>query len=89
MDDPGTRLSTDKVRGEIARAQQLDVGDDPSLGAMTGMLAMFEPQLLALLPDDPEQLDALLLRGAEWALSLRSDTAERFAVLSAYGEPPS
>jgi hypothetical protein len=39
------------------------------------LFQMVAPFVAGMMPDDPAELDALLLNGARWALALRSDGA--------------
>jgi hypothetical protein len=74
--------SRQKVLAMIARAEELDAGVDPQLQlALTG-LAMMRGTLVGLIPEDPAKLDEVLLQGALWALSLRSDDAAPYGVMS-------
>lgn len=82
--------SPEKVR---ALLDQLDdpervagLQDDPQAAAALGFVLLARGQLAQLIPSDPEQLDALLLRGAEWALLMRSDDAEPAIVSGAARE---
>lgn len=81
--------SVDKLRGVVAELGAIEP-DDPMQAAMLAMFAAFAPQLASLLPDDPDELDALCLTGAKWMLGLRSDDAWQPADLDELfmGPPP-
>jgi hypothetical protein len=68
------QTSVEKVHQLIAELHQLDASqlDSQTQMALSAIL-LLRGQLVGLVPDDPDQLDALLLRGAMWALSMRSD----------------
>lgn len=87
--EPGTELagsvtSVEKVLAALQLAGEFEPepGDATSqLAAM--MLTVAGPMLPRVLPEDPEELDALLLKGAMWAIGLRSDTAPALAITAA------
>jgi hypothetical protein len=69
-----TMTSTEKVVAALAHLDGLDAVDlDPQASALVLALTMLRPQVIRMLPEDPAELDALLLKGAAWALALRSD----------------
>lgn len=68
------QTSVEKVRLALAELAQVEP-DNPLQAAMLSAIGTFAPMLELALPDDPEQLDAVLLAGAKWALCMRSDTA--------------
>ncbi|HUR85658.1 MAG TPA: hypothetical protein VMY78_09955 [Solirubrobacteraceae bacterium] len=59
------------VAGELGALEP----EDAMQAALLTMLSAFAPALTAQLPDDPDELDELLLAGARWMLNLRSDDA--------------
>lgn len=73
--------STEKVQAEIARAYE--IAQAPTFPAEAKALLLMleafggaEALVDRALPKDPAQLDELLLKGAHWALSLRSDSVD-------------
>jgi hypothetical protein len=74
VDDTPRMTSIEKVRAVAARIDELEPDNAQATAAVLAMTAL-RPQALALLPDDPAELDELLVKGALWALSLRSDDA--------------
>jgi hypothetical protein len=71
--------STEKV---AALSQELGQSE-PETTEDAQMLALMQtigPIVGQFLPSDPDALDELLLRGARWALSLRSDDAEEVTI---------
>jgi hypothetical protein len=75
--------STEKVHAAIDRAEA--VADDQTAAfevqAAAGMMSLARGHIARLLPEEPAELDALLSRGAEWLLSLRSDDAPEMRLL--------
>jgi hypothetical protein len=68
------RSSVEKL--QAIGAELVDVEpDDPMQAALLSMLAGMAPMLTGLLPDDPAELDDLLLVGSRWMLAMRSDDA--------------
>lgn len=67
--------SPEKVNAALDRAES--IADDPEATQqqriMSGFLALARPQLEAMLPGDPAELDQLLEQGAEWFRGLCSD----------------
>jgi hypothetical protein len=68
------QTSTEKVRLALAELAQAEP-DNALQATMLGAIGTFAPMLELALPDDPEDLDAILLACAKWALAMRSDTA--------------
>jgi hypothetical protein len=66
--------SVDKLRAISAELTSADT-DDPMQAALLSVLSGITPMLIPLLPSDPAELDALLLTGARWMLTMRSDGA--------------
>lgn len=52
----------------------------PEDAQLYSLFQLIGPTIAGLLPNDPEALDALLLVGAQWALTLRSDDAHEVVV---------
>jgi hypothetical protein len=74
MDHPDLMTSTEKVIAALAHLDGLDAAElDPQASALVLALTMLRPQVIRMLPEDPAELDALLLKGSAWALALRSD----------------
>lgn len=74
--------SREKVQQQLDRLDTYDITElDPAGAAALGIALMMRDQLAALLPADPAELDALLARGAVWALSMRSDNARPMGLL--------
>jgi hypothetical protein len=73
--------SHDKVRAMLAQLQTIEA--PPGEAGLQAVLLAIEfvgPQIEAMIPPDPAELDELLLTGAHWALGLRSDDAPPFAL---------
>jgi hypothetical protein len=87
MDNPAQLTSVQKVHAALAQLDGLNP-EDPSAQAIVLALTMLRPKVVEMLPSEPEQLDALLLYGAAWALRLRSDDAAPFDVDELLGRPP-
>lgn len=66
--------STNKLSRVLVQLGEY-VPDDPLQAAMLALLGGVSPMLVGLLPTDPSELDELLLAGAKWMLSMRSDDA--------------
>lgn len=77
MDHPDLNLTQTSVE-KLSEAMQDLVHAEPADAETAGMLAMLGgllPLLRKYLPQDPADLDELLMLGAKWALDLRSDAA--------------
>jgi hypothetical protein len=79
MGDTGQLTSVQKVHAALAQLDGLNP-EDPSAQAIVLALTVLRPKVVEMLPSEPEQLDALLLYGAAWAMRLRSDDAAPFDV---------
>jgi len=75
------RKSPEKVQGLLAELEQAPVSEDPAIEGMRGVLALARGYLPHFMPQDPDQLDQLLLWLARTALDCRSDDAERIALV--------
>jgi len=73
----GPRTSTEKIAEALASAGEV-VPTDEKTGRLQQMFKMLVPMVsrLGVIPEDPAELDELLLNGARLALALRSDDAE-------------
>lgn len=93
MDSPARLTSRQKAVGMLAQLDEIEPdGVDPAMQAALTMATMARPQIMGLLPEDPVELDELLLLGAHWLLNLRSDDAATFGIhaataAAAVGEP--
>lgn len=84
------RTSVEKLRDGLASLQAMEP-EDPGHAAQLAMIGGALPFLAPLFPDDPAELDVILLAAAKWALSLRSDDAwhpEQLDELFGLGEEP-
>ncbi len=66
--------SVEKLAG-IGAELNGKVPETPEEAQLMALFQTIGPVVAQFLPNDAEALDALLLAGAEWALSLRSDDA--------------
>ncbi|MFL5901237.1 MAG: hypothetical protein ACJ75S_08580 [Solirubrobacterales bacterium] len=80
MDDRVTqepRTSKDKIGEALAVATELAPTDQRTARLQQAMSVMMPMvQRLGVVPEDPAELDELLLKGARLALAMRSDDAE-------------
>jgi hypothetical protein len=74
--------SVEKVRAQLAYLDELEPTDPEMIGVVLA-LTTFRPKLVAMLPADAAELDALLLKAAVWALTLRSDGAAALTLMPA------
>lgn len=74
--------SRQKIAAMLGMLDGLEPADAQGAAVLLGV-TMLRPQVEAMLPEDPAELDRLLLIGANWAVRLRSDDAPRFHVVPA------
>jgi hypothetical protein len=81
--------SLEKVRAALAMLDDVDAAAvPPETQAILLAVTLARGKILASLPDDPAQLDQLLLYGAAWAVKLRSDDAEPFELARGVAHEP-
>ena len=66
--------SVEKVRALLQELRTAAPEDEEDAGKLA-MLQAIAPVAVGYLPDTPDELDTMLAKGAQWALSLRSDDA--------------
>ncbi len=73
----GPRTSTQKIAEALGEASSAPVTDQRTARLQQAM-GVLMPMIgrLGVIPDDPAELDDLLLKGARLALAMRSDDAE-------------
>jgi hypothetical protein len=70
------RSSVEKLEAGLAQLASAQADDQGSAFALSSLRAILPTlRMLGFVPDDPVELDHLLLIGARWALGLRSDDA--------------
>jgi hypothetical protein len=87
MEEPHVTPSTAKVARFAEQLPAIVQTDDPDLQSALGLYSMAggPARVVAMLPDDPGELDGWLEAFARLALSLRSDDAPGVAVAAAAG----
>jgi hypothetical protein len=76
-------LSTEKARDALDKAEAVaDREDAPPRARMAAsILTLGRGHLEALIPENPDELDDILVKGAGWLLSLRSDGASLLGLI--------